>query len=47
MEQHIVVNEDGYLMRDVLVTKDDNGVVDETVTVNREDAGQEDGTCQL
>lgn len=34
-------------MRDVLVTKDDNGVVDETQTLVRKDETQADGECEL
>ena len=48
IERHIIGTSDGdYGMRDVLVTNDDNGVVDESVTVTRDDAGQDDGTCEL
>ena len=47
IRQAIVEGSEGYEYRDILVTKDDNGVVDETQTVTLKDETQADGECEL
>ena len=47
IESHLVESKDGIEVRDVLVTADDNGKLDDTTTITRKDDTQDDGECEL
>ena len=47
IQRHIVESNNGIDVQDVLVTADDNGKLDDTVTITRNDDLQEDGECEL